>query len=145
MRLTGTILLLGLALAGCATTSNGAPAAGGALGRGLPLEEATFVAENLGTGDKAVTISFSPGDHDTSRVSGMSGCNRFNGGYKQTPTTLTFGPLATTMMMCPDDQMKVEQTFLAAMDGTVEYRLDKDGVLTLRTAKGKDLKFRKKG
>jgi heat shock protein HslJ len=47
--------------------------------------------------------------------------------------------------MCPDDQMKVEQTFLAAMDGTVEYRLDKDGVLTLRTAKGKDLKFRKQG
>jgi heat shock protein HslJ len=75
----------------------------------------------------------------------MSGCNRFNGGYKQTPTTLTFGPLATTMMMCPDDQMKVERTFLAALDGTVEYRLDKDGVLTLRTAKGEDLKFRKQG
>jgi heat shock protein HslJ len=144
MKPTGTMLLLAAMLAGCATTSDGA-AAGGALGRGLPLEEASFVAENLGTGDKKVTISFSPGDHDTSRVSGMSGCNRFNGGYKQTPTTLTFGPLATTMMMCPDDQMKVEQMFLAALDGTVEYRLDKDGVLTLRTAKGKDLKFRKQG
>jgi heat shock protein HslJ len=144
MRRSGTALLLGLALAGCATSSGGA-AAGGALGRGLPLEEATFVAESLGTGDKKVTISFSPGDHDTSRVSGMAGCNRFNGGYTQTPTTLTFKPLATTMMMCPDDQMKVEQTFLTAMTGTVEYRLDKDGVLTLRTAKGEDLKFRKQG
>ena len=144
MRRSGTALLLGLALTACATSSGGTTA-GGALGRGLPLEEATFVAESLGTADKKVTISFSPGDHDSSRVSGMAGCNRFNGGYTQTPTTLTFKPLATTMMMCPDDQMKVEQQVLAALSGTVEYRLDKDGVLTLRTAKGEDLRFRKQG
>jgi heat shock protein HslJ len=144
MRLTGTVLMLGLALAGCATTTNSAAAGGGALGRGLPLESGTFVAEALGGGDyPKVTIEFSPGDHDTSHVSGMAGCNRFNGGYKQTPTTMTFQPLASTMMMCPDAQMETERKVFAALDGTVEYRLDKDGVLTIRTAKGQDLKFRK--
>lgn len=144
MRLTGPVLMLGLMLAGCAaTTTNTPPAAAAALGRGLPLEEGTFVAEGLGTGDKRVTISFSPGDHDTSRVSGMGGCNRFNGGYTQTPTTITFQPIAMTMMMCPDDQMANERKLMAVLDGTVEYRLDKDGVLTLRSAKGEELRFRK--
>jgi heat shock protein HslJ len=143
MRLTTTAVMIGLALAGCATTTNSAPAGGAALGRGLPLESGKFVAETLGGGDyPKVTIEFSPGDHDTSRVSGMAGCNRFNGGYTQTPTTLKFSPLATTMMMCPDEQMKTERKLLSALDGTVEYRLDKDGVLTIRTAKGEDLKFR---
>jgi heat shock protein HslJ len=144
MRLIGTALILALALAGCATTTSSAPAASAGLGRGLPLESGKFVAETLGGGDyPKVTIEFSPGDHDTSRVSGMAGCNRFNGGYTQTPTTMTFKPLASTMMMCPDAQMETERKLFTALDGTVEYRLDKDGLLTIRTAKGEDLKFRK--
>ena len=39
---------------------------------------------------------------DTTGVNGFSGCNRFTGGYKLKNTSLQFGPLAGTMMMCAD-------------------------------------------
>jgi heat shock protein HslJ/uncharacterized membrane protein len=55
-----------------------------------------------------VTIEFGK----EGRVSGRSGCNRFNGGYTLTGEGLSFGPLRVTRMACPEPQMETEQRFL---------------------------------
>lgn len=73
-------------------------------------------------------------------VIGHGGCNRFFGTYDQNGDTLTFGPLASTKMACPN--LNEEQAFMSALQSarTVEathLRLiikgeDGQALLTLR-------------
>ena len=73
-------------------------------------------------------------------VIGHGGCNRFFGSYTQEGNTLTFGPLASTKMACPN--LKQEQEFMSALQSArsveaTHMRLvikDEEGtpVLTLR-------------
>lgn len=49
------------------------------------------------------------------RVSGSAGCNRFTGSYEHEGARLSFGPLATTRMMCAPDVMEAEEAFLSAL------------------------------
>jgi heat shock protein HslJ len=57
-------------------------------------------------------------------VSLHPGCNTGHGQVEIGEGTLTFGPIATTRMMCPDDQMGVENTVLKVLDGQVTYEID---------------------
>jgi putative lipoprotein len=48
------------------------------------------------------------------RIAGSTGCNRIMGAYTRLPDgSLQIGPLATTMMACPD--MEIESAFLEAV------------------------------
>ena len=64
------------------------------------------------------TITF---DKDGS-VFGDSGCNRFTGSYTVKGDRITIGPLASTMMACPEPQMSAEATFLTRLQAAVSYR-----------------------
>jgi heat shock protein HslJ len=144
---SGVILAVGAALAlaglsGCAHETK--PAAAATAAPGLPLESGSFTAQSLGGGKyPKVTIDFSPGDHQSNHASGMAGCNRFNGGYTQTATTMKFGPIMTSMMMCPDEQMATERKFLDFLAAVETWHLDANGVLTLTTGKGDVQRFLK--
>lgn len=63
------------------------------------------------------------------RVSGATGCNRFAGSYALDGATLTFGPLASTKMACPDG-MEQERAILQALGDVREWRVV-DGTLEL--------------
>jgi heat shock protein HslJ len=54
-------------------------------------------------------------------VFGDSGCNRFTGSYKVKGDRITIGPLASTMMACPEPQMSAETTFLTRLQAAVSY------------------------
>jgi heat shock protein HslJ len=72
-----------------------------------------------------VTLVFEEG-----RVAGVAGCNNFNGGYSVDGMTLSLSPLASTMMMCPDDAMAVEQAYLGALQsGDMLFEIDGDTLL----------------
>ncbi|MFI5225623.1 MAG: META domain-containing protein [Candidatus Limnocylindrales bacterium] len=49
------------------------------------------------------------------RVAGSSGCNQYTAAYTTNGATITISPAAGTMMACPDPQMEVETTYLAAL------------------------------
>ncbi len=55
-------------------------------------------------------------------VYGDSGCNRFTGTYKVKGDRIKIGPLASTMMACPEPQMSAEMTFLTRLQAAVSYR-----------------------
>ncbi|MEM1403430.1 MAG: META domain-containing protein [Pseudomonadota bacterium] len=57
------------------------------------------------------------------RASGFSGCNRFTGAYEAEGEMLSIGPLATTMMACPDSQMNLERKFQTALSAVKSYRI----------------------
>ncbi len=67
-------------------------------------------------------------------LSGNSGCNQYNGGYKVNGDEITIGPLASTMMMCSDPAgvMDQEAQYLTALQSAASYQIE-GNVLELRT------------
>jgi len=53
-------------------------------------------------------------DQQSQRVSGSGGCNQVTGGYELNGDQLTFGPMASTRMACPQG-MDTEAAFLQAL------------------------------
>jgi heat shock protein HslJ len=69
---------------------------------------------------------------------GFAGCNRFFGSYTSDgASSLTFGPLATTMIACDDATNTFEQSYLAALATVASYAVGADGGLTLSDSSGK--------
>lgn len=68
---------------------------------------------------------------DAGRVAGSSGCNRIVGGFSLTGEGLHFGPMASTMMACPDPLMEQERRMLDALEQVVAFDMDKSGALRL--------------
>jgi heat shock protein HslJ len=54
-------------------------------------------------------------------VHGKSGCNTFNGTYTASGSSLTFGPLATTMRLCGVPEDPIETAYLAALGAASTY------------------------
>ncbi len=70
------------------------------------------------------------------RVSGTAGCNRFNGSYSVASNVMTFGPMTSTRMMCPEKQMAQEAKFLALLGNKSTIRYAVEGNLILADDKG---------
>ncbi len=58
------------------------------------------------------------------RVSGSSGCNRFNGSVTVDGNALSFGPLASTRMACPGPLDAQERAFFGALERVAGYNLE---------------------
>jgi putative lipoprotein len=63
------------------------------------------------------------------RATGFAGCNNFSGGYTLSGDQISFGPLASTRMMC-SDAMQAELQLHRAMDSTTRFVVYGD-ILTL--------------
>jgi heat shock protein HslJ len=100
-----------------------------------PLEGTTWQLTSPGDPGAPLTVRFAGG-----RASGFSGCNRFNGGFKRDGDTLTVGPLAGTMMACPDPRMAAEKAFLDGLSGKHGVAIS-GARLTLTPASGPPLVF----
>jgi heat shock protein HslJ len=59
-------------------------------------------------------------------ASGSAGCNTFHGAYTVDGDQLSFGPLATTRMMCPDNVMAQETAGLEGLGATASFTIDGD-------------------
>jgi heat shock protein HslJ len=68
---------------------------------------------------------------DAGRVAGSGGCNRIVGGFSLTGEGLHFGPMASTMMACPDPLMEQERRMLDALEQVMAFDLDARGRLLL--------------
>ena len=66
-----------------------------------------------------------------------TGCNTGSGTVEVTDTTLTFGPIATTRMACPEDVMALETSVVTALDGEVTYEITGD-TMKIRKGEGAD-------
>lgn len=93
-------------------------------------------------GNKLVTDSKITALFKDGKLSGSGGCNRFTASYQLKDKILTVNPqIASTMMACPQPLMNQEQTFLEALAGSKEYKVDNQGNLqiTYQTKTGKGL------
>lgn len=74
---------------------------------------------------------------EAGRVSGSGGCNRFSAECRVAGERLEIGPIASTMMACPDPAMTAEAAVLAALGAVATWAIE-DGILVLRDADGVD-------
>jgi len=55
-------------------------------------------------------------------AAGFGGCNRFSGTVKESaPGSITFGPLASTKMACPGEQMSLEDELMRGLGHVTSY------------------------
>jgi heat shock protein HslJ len=83
-------------------------------------------------GVRPATISFG----DDGGIAGSTGCNRFFGAGVTHDGAIVLGPLATTMMMCPDGAMTQERRILAALDAARSWELEGE-ILRLSDGEGR--------
>ncbi len=99
------------------------------------LRGTNFVAAADGTN---ITLSFAP---DADRINGEV-VNLYNAQYTVDGGKIAFGPIATTMMMGPENAMETEREYLQFLSTVdcYEYDID-DGKLTLKNPSGKEIVF----
>ena len=109
-------LLLACLLMSCASEPDAPPAP--------PLAGTQWLAEDIG-GRGVMDIAQSTVQFDQQgRAAGSGGCNRYFGEYTLVDNSLSFGPIGSTRMACPESLMNQEQNFFAALEATRSYRLD---------------------
>ena len=109
-----------------------------------PLVGTKWSVNSLVTGDTASSLpaGTEKNAHLTfgkdGSVRGNLGCNNFTGTVKISGSTITFGRLATTRMMCAGTAQTLESHLLKVLKGDVTYKLQHRS-LTLTAANGSGL------
>jgi len=126
----GAALLLGGALAACASSSAPEAPAGEPAGLNqsqsdgpsrwelMRWQQADGTLKPIPHGDNGepIVFEFSAGiDAAQGRVSGYSGCNRFTGSYGKIAGGIRFGPVAGTRMACEPPRMALESALYQLM------------------------------
>jgi heat shock protein HslJ len=91
------------------------------------LEGPRWVVTDVQTGSTVSTVpagataalTFGP-----RTVAVEAGCNTGSGPYTDDGDTITFGPIALTMMACPPDKMALEAAVLSVLQGKATYAID---------------------
>jgi heat shock protein HslJ len=109
----------------------------------LPLEGTAWTLTTIATPASQAVSSTIAGTKvtalfDTGSVSGSGGCNTYHGAYESTGSSLTFGPVASTLKMCEGDLSAQERQYFAALDATASFAIDGDQ-LTLSDDSGQML------
>lgn len=107
-----------------------------ALGSSGELEGRNWVVDELSIGGSptppaegaTITALFEDGV-----VSGISGCNSYSGGYETDGGSISFGPIATTLMACEGTLLDQEQLYLSLLAESDSYVVEGD-TLTLRSS-----------
>jgi heat shock protein HslJ len=75
------------------------------------------------------------------RAAGLAGCNLYEGPYELEGDAITFGPIATTRMMCEPSAMEIEQAFLAALGAAARWTSGAGGLTMTDGEGGNELVF----
>ena len=94
-----------------------------------PIEGTRWVVDGLAQNEGVSTVPIGVTAAMTitaGQAAVEAGCNTGSASVEVGETTLTFGPMALTRMMCGDDAMAVEQLVTQVLDGEVEYEIEAD-------------------
>lgn len=123
------------ALAGCSLIG---AAQGGSL-EGVTWRLASYVADGSTVtvpAGVAATATFANG-----QVSGHNGCNTYSGPYQASGSSLTIGPLASTLMACGPIQSEVESAFMTQLQAAGSYSATATELIIFDASGAKTLMF----
>jgi heat shock protein HslJ len=83
-------------------------------------------------------------EFDGSTISGTAGCNTYNASYEASGGDISFGPIAATKKLCPEDEQSTEDRYLQLLAGIGSFEVsgrsmsmnDADGTPVLQFMQG---------
>ena len=94
-----------------------------------PLEGTTWIVSGT-VANEAVTSSLVDSEASLTITDGEAqidtGCNTGSSTVEVTDTTITFGPIALTLMACDEELTRLEASVVLALDGEVTYEISGD-------------------
>ena len=126
-----------VAAAAAAACSSDAPAEDLAGVRWRLLSYVTTAGETVEALDETVVTATFDGD----TVSGSGGCNTFSAGYETDGDSIEIGPVAATLMACPEPVMAQEQVFFEGLGAAAEFRATEDELVLLDDSGTELLRF----
>jgi heat shock protein HslJ len=110
------------------------PVAGASAGGSASLAGTSWMLASLNgqapVANTTVTLNFS-----ANAVSGSDGCNNYSGAYSVDGSNITFGPLRTTLMACPEPIMQQAAAYQQALANAKTFKIE-GGQLMLMDGSG---------
>jgi heat shock protein HslJ len=101
---------------------------------------AVDIAGRAPVGERPPTLRLQRG---RALAGGEAGCNIWHGNYRLGRGTLAIDDIGSTRRFCPEPLLGQENTFLGLLGEVDRYTLWADGSLTLATAGGRTISFRR--
>ena len=110
----------------------------------LPVEGTDWMLDGIVANDAISTVPIGVEASlliEDGQASIDTGCNQGATSVAVTDTTLTFDPIATTLMLCEESANEVQASVVGTLVGEVTYEIEADR-LSIRAADGSGLDFR---
>jgi heat shock protein HslJ len=62
-------------------------------------------------------------EFDGSTITGIAGCNSYNASYEASGSDISFGPIAATKKICPEDEQSTEDRYLQLLAEVGSYEV----------------------
>ena len=107
------LVLLAFAFAACGGDDGGSGSGGGTQDPAALEGESWILTQMLTAGGQTEIVQTGvSAEFDGSTISGNSGCNAYHASYEATGSEISFGPIAATKKICPEDEQSTEDRYL---------------------------------
>jgi heat shock protein HslJ len=107
------LVVLAFAFAACGGDDGGSGSDGGTQDPAALEGESWILTQMLTAGGQTEIVQTGvSAQFDGSTISGNAGCNSYNASYEATGSEISFGPIAATKKICPEDEQSTEDRYL---------------------------------
>jgi heat shock protein HslJ len=140
------LVVVAFAFSACGGDDEGSGANGGGTQDPAALEgESWILTQMLTAGGQTQIVQVGVNaEFDGSTISGTAGCNTYNASYEASGGDISFGPIAATKKLCPEDEQSTEDRYLQLLAGIGSFEVsgrsmsmnDADGTPVLQFMQG---------
>jgi heat shock protein HslJ len=139
------LVVLPLAFAACGGDDGGSGSDGGTQDPAALEGESWILTQMLTAGGQTEIVQTGvSAAFDGSTISGNAGCNSYNASYEATGSEISFGPIAATKKICPEDEQSTEDRYLQLLAEIGSFEVsgrsmsmnDQDGTPVLQFMQG---------
>jgi hypothetical protein len=138
--------LVAFAFSACGGDDGGSDTSGGGSRDPAALEgESWILTQMLTAGGQTQIVEVGvSAEFDGSTISGNAGCNSYHASYEASGGDISFGPIAATKKICPEDEQSTEDRYLQLLAEIGSYEVsgrsmsmnDTDGTPVLQFMQG---------
>ena len=139
------LVLLAFAFAACGGDDGGSGSDGGTQDPAALEGESWILTQMLTAGGQTEIVQTGvSAEFDGSTISGNAGCNSYHASYEATGSEISFGPIAATKKICPEDEQSTEDRYLQLLAEIGSFEVsgrsmsmnDQDGTPVLQFMQG---------
>ena len=139
------LVVLAFAFAACGGDDGGSGSDGGTQDPAALEGESWILTQMLTAGGQTEIVQTGvSAQFDGTTISGNAGCNSYNASYEANGSEISFGPIAATKKICPEDEQSTEDRYLQLLAEIGSFKVsgrsmsmnDTDGTPVLQFMQG---------